>query len=344
MKFDAWKVKGIWKPDYKSLRRSFGLQKFNFKLKNEPNFVKNNLIIGHEHFEKWLHASSKGKAAVVSGFMPSGIPHLGTLTIFKQMAYYQKEYNAKLYIPIADLEAIYVRHLSMKEVKRNTITVLAHLAAAGVDIKNSVVYFQSQNFDTLRETFYLIGLVSRGELDKIYWKNVDIPFSISGLLMVSDILYPLAHKYNSVLVMIGIDEISHIKLVSKLAERLGVKDFISVTYSDLIPGLKTSKMSKSMPENSILLSDSVPSAMRKVEKAIKAKNINLYISLVKWFSDTMELETSLDKQIKHAKEIIKKEMTNHRKNYIANLPNATKIANSLFLEYKKPFFDSLSIF
>jgi len=336
MKFDAWKVKGIWKPDYESLRRSFGLQKFNFKLKNEPNFVKNNLVIGHEHFEKWLRASSKGKAALVSGFMPSGIPHLGTLTILKQMAYYQKEYKAKLYIPIADLEAMYIRHSNMQEIKRNTIAILAHLAAAGVDINNSIVYFQSQNFDTLRETFYLIRLVSEGELDKIYWKNVDILYSVSGLLMVSDILYPLAYNYNSVLITLGIDEISHIKLVSKIAEKLGIKDFPSVTYTDLISGLKTSKMSKSMPGNSILLSDSASSAMRKVEKAIKAGNIDLYTSLVRWFADTMELETSLDNQIKHAKEIIKKEMSNHRKNYIVNLPDATKIANSLFLEYKKP--------
>jgi len=336
VKFDAWKVEGIWKPDYESLRKSFSLQKFNFKLKKQPNFVKNNLIIGHEHFEKWLRASSKGKAALVSGFMPSGIPHLGTLTIFKQMAYYQKEYGAKVYIPIADLEAIYARHSSLKQVKRNTITILAHLAAAGVDIENSVVYFQSQNFDTLRETFFLIGLVSKEELDKIYWKNVSVFYSVSGLLMVSDILYPLAHKYSSVLVTLGIDEISHIKLVSKIAEKLGIKDFPSVTYSDLIPGLKTSKMSKSMPENNILLSDSVVSAMKKVEKAIGGGNRNLYISLVRWFSDTMQLETSIDKQIKHAKEIIRKEMNNHRKNYIANLPTATKIANSLFLKYKKP--------
>jgi tryptophanyl-tRNA synthetase len=336
VKFDAWKVEGIWKPDYESLRKLFSLQKFNFKLKKQPNFVKNNLIIGHEHFEKWLRASSKGKAALVSGFMPSGTPHLGTLTIFKQMAYYQKEYGAKVYIPIADLEAIYVRHSGLKQVKRNTITILAHLAAAGVDIENSVVYFQSQNFDTLRETFFLIGLVSKEELDKIYWKNVSVFYSVSGLLMVSDILYPLAHRYSSVLVTLGIDEISHIKLVSKIAEKLGIKDFPSVTYSDLIPGLKTSKMSKSTPENNILLSDSVVSAMKKVEKAIGGGNRNLYISLVRWFSDTMQLETSIDEQIKHAKEIIRKEMSNHRKNYIANLPTATKIANSLFLKYKKP--------
>jgi len=34
--------------------------------------------------------------ALVSGFMTSGFLHLGSLTVLKQMAYYQKEYGAEV--------------------------------------------------------------------------------------------------------------------------------------------------------------------------------------------------------------------------------------------------------
>ena len=330
MNFDAWKVNGKWAPVYKKLREEFRLSKFN---SNESmisaNFIDRNLIIGQEFFGRWLDKAKKGEAALVSGFAPSGTPHLGTLCVFKQMAYYQKNYNAKLFIPIADLEAIYVRHTAFKDVKANTINLLAHLAASGISLKKSNIYLQSNNLHTLEKTFMLANNLSISEFNSMYGRHKNLGHMLSALLMVSDILFPLNKGYDAVLVPIGIDEIKHIKLTRKLAKRLGIDTFPSATYADLIPGLFNSKMSKSVSENSIALSENPEIAERRVRLAISKNTVGLYYALTRWFSSDNE-DNLFGTKSEQGGKIVRKILEKQNENYIAAIKDAQYIARALF--------------
>ena len=329
MKFNEWGVKGRWVPDYPKLRKQFRLTKFDFDSRMEPeNFIDNKLIVGHEFFGEWLNNAKKGKAALVSGFTPSGNPHIGTLCIFRQMAYYQKEYNAKLYIPIADLEAAYVRHTKQSTIKANTLDLLAHLAASGVNLKKSIIYLQSNNLVTLKKMYVLVNLLNKSEVNSTYRKD-GLPYVLSALLMSSDILLPLDYGYRSVLVTLGIDEIGHIKLARNLAKKLNVCNFPSATYTDLIPGLYDSKMSKSISKNNIPLSENPNIAATKVKLAIENGNRSLYINLMKWFSNG-SADISNELEPKFAGKIVKELLEKQRRGYKTAIPIATDIVDTLF--------------
>ncbi len=330
MKFNVWEVRGRWTPDYVRLRKHFRLNRFNFGSRMEPeNFINNRLIIGHEFFGEWLNETKKGNAALVSGFTPSGNPHIGTLCIFRQMAYYQKIYNARLYIPIADLEAAYVRHTEQAIIKANTLDLLAHLAASGVNLKKSIIYLQSNNLATLKKTYMLVNQLKKSELDSIYWKDIGLPYALSALLMSSDILLPLDYGYCSVLVTLGIDEIGHIKLARTLAKKLGASNFPSVTYTDLIPGLSDSKMSKSISKNNIRLSENPDIAAEKARLAVEKGNKQLYINMVKWFSNST-YSISGKPEPKLAGKLVKDLLEEQNMRYKIAKREATGIVNKLF--------------
>ena len=135
---NPWKIPTLTAEDYKELIKCFSLQSIDSKLKKNPVFIRRDLIVGQDHFLEWLRHVEKGeKVALVSGFMTSGFLHLGSLAVIKQMVYYQKNYNAKIIIPIADLEAICVRKTEKSEIKKILIDFLAHFFAAGLSPKNT---------------------------------------------------------------------------------------------------------------------------------------------------------------------------------------------------------------
>lgn len=330
MRFDAWRVEGKWLPDYGKLRRQFALERFDFALEGErEGFLMNHLVIGHKFFGTWLKDAKMGKAALVSGFTPSGTPHIGTLCIFKQMAYYQRRYGVKLYVPIADLESRYIRNTGSTAIKFNTINLLSHLSASGVDLRNAVVYLQSDNAPTLRKTLELASIMNETTLHSIYGRKVGMQEALSGLLMASDILLPLDKGSHSVLVTLGIDEIGYVKFSHKLADTLGIRNFPSVTYTDLVPGITCAKMSKSQKENSIALSENPAAASRKVADSVAGGNNYLYDSLVNWFPEFAN-EISAATKPKCAGEIVRMLLKRQNEGYIVAKKNARIIASTLF--------------
>ena len=62
----------------------------------------------------------------------------------------------------------------------------------------------------------------------------------------------------------------------------------SITYNKILTGLNASKMGKSLPQNSIKLSDSPEVAKEKLRK-IKEQNLELYsntgFNILEWFSE-----------------------------------------------------------
>lgn len=274
MEFDAWSVPKVDNLQYARMRAKLKINPFNFDLKERPNFSKRGLIIGHNNFDGWLELASNGKrVSLVSGFMPSGIPHLGTLCILQQMAYYQKIYNAELFIPIADIEATCVRNKSDKDIREITPKLIAHLMAAGVNIRNSKIYLQSRNIQTLKIALNLASFINKSKFEGLYGRKLNKGEIISSLAMAADIIYPESFKYDGILVTLGIDEISHAKLVYEIIKKRGFKNLISFTYCNLLQGILGSKMGKSVPQNSIKLDDGSMYIQNFIENRVSKKDM-----------------------------------------------------------------------
>mgnify|MGYP001564583241 FL=1 len=316
----------------------------NFDLKDNPNFIKRHLIIGHDNFDVWLKKAKSGKkVALVSGFMTSGFLHLGSLTVLMQMAYYQKRYGAEVFIPIADLEAMCVRKTSSSEIRAILTDFLAHFYAAGLDMKKTKIYLQTKNLEILRKASLLTAKIDFSDLEKIYDRRLNFGEAFSSLVMAADILLPQEKGYEATLITLGIDEICHFILVKKLISLLGKEFYLpSITYNKILTGLNGSKMGKSIPENSILLSDSLPVAVEKLEK-LKNKNRDLFentaFNILEWYSDedsnvnkVLECPDKTEANnlaIEESCKIMSKLLSEHQRNYKKHYSVAKKLCDRL---------------
>lgn len=343
-KLNPWKISTLTPKIYEDLIKHYSLQPINFKLKNNPIFLRRNLIVGHYRFLEWLKKAEKEeKVALVSGFMTSGFLHLGSLAVIKQMVYYQKNYGAKIIIPIADLEAICVRKTKKSEIKRILIDFLAHFFAAGLSPKDTLIYLQTKNLEVLKQASLFTGKISLEDLEKIYDRKLTLGEIHSSLVMAADILYPQFFNYKGTLINLGVDEICHFAFVKKIIPLLGSEFYIpSITYNKIITGLNGSKMGKSIPENSILLLDKLETAKSKLIR-LKNKNIELFqnaaFNILEWYCEDDSIIKKIlnisDKKeannlaINEACEVVEKLLEKHQKNYRKNLPIAKKIADKL---------------
>jgi len=345
-KLNPWKIPTLTHQHYEFLKKEYGLVDVNFELKNNPTFIRRNLIVGHDNFDNWIKKAKEcKKIALVSGFMTSGFLHLGSLTVIKQMAYYQKEYGAEIIIPIADLEAMCVRKTDYSKVKNIITEFLAHFFAAGLDPKKTKIYLQTKNNNVLKEAALFTSKIDMLQLEKVYDRRLTLAEAFSSLVMAADILVPQKEGYEATLITLGIDEISHFILTKNMISILGDEFYPpSITYNRILTGLNGSKMGKSIPENSILLTDNFNIVKEKLLK-LKDKELDLCnntgFNILEWYSEEdillnkiLELENgnkieannlAIDESIKLCKDLLKK----HQKAYKDNFGTAKKIAEKL---------------
>jgi len=341
--FNPWKISTLDEEDYNFLKKHFRLANFNFNLTDNPMFSIRNLILGHDNFDKWLMAAKNGKkVALVSGFMTSGNFHVGSLAVLKQMAYYQQKYNTKIFIPLADLEAICVRKIKKEDINNIVTRFLSHFHAAGLNLDKCNIYLQTQNLDVLRYASIFTSNINSEDIKKIYDRKMTLGEVFSSLVMVADILYPQMLSYDKTLITLGIDEISHFMLTKELVKKLDY-DFPAITYNKMITGLQGSKMGKSIPENSILLTDSPETIEFKLNK-LRDKKFplvrNCAFNILQWFCEDdfviekitkekdMKIANNLaiDNAIKVTKDILRQ----HQKRYENFLERAEKIVSTLY--------------
>jgi len=341
---NPWKISTLSPEMYKELKTFYALEDVDFELKNNPIFTRRNLLVGHDGLNKWIDkALLNKKVALVSGFMTSGFLHLGSLTVLKQMAYYQKEYNATIIIPIADLEAICVRKTYKSQIESLLPEFLAHFFAAGLSPDKTILYLQSNNVQILRMAAIYTSNINICDLDAIYDRKLNLGEAYSSLVMAADILYPQNNGFDSTLITLGIDEISHFILVKKLIKILGEDIHLPcITYNKILTGLNGSKMGKSIPHNSILLSDSPQIARDKLKnynsKIFDLKNTPAF-NILEWYSPDDQLINSLleisDKQkanriaIEEACSLLDIILPDHTEMFKQNITLAKKLTNKL---------------
>jgi len=230
-----------------------------------------------------MEVTMENKKVIFSGMQPSGSLTLGNyLGALKNWVKLQGEYDS--YYCVVDMHAITVPK-EPKNLRKNTLEVLANYIAAGLDPDQVTLFIQSHVSAHAELSWVLNCLTYFGELGRMTQfkdksqklDNNSIPAGLFTypVLMAADILL-----YQADLVPVGEDQRQHLEITRDIAQRFNnrfsetfkVPDAFISKDGAKIMSLQdpTSKMSKSDPnENSyIILMDDPDAVRRKLKRAV----------------------------------------------------------------------------
>jgi tryptophanyl-tRNA synthetase len=190
------------------------------ELPEVPYFMRRGIVVGHRDYRPIAQAiRNKTPFHILTGFMPSGHPHLGHLMVMKEVVWHVQQ-GGNGYITIADREAHAVRSLSWEKCNEYGKEYLACLCALGFE---GQTYFQSKN-DRLKDlAFEAATKVNFSELTAIYGfgPDTDLAHADAVITQVADILYPQIDREPApTLVPVGVDQDPHIRLTRGIAHKM----------------------------------------------------------------------------------------------------------------------------
>ena len=219
---DPWGSSTI--ADYESLFERFGIEEFEEVLSAVPDphyLMRRGVIFGHRDYRRVAEALQKGEpAAALSGFMPTGEPHVGHKLVFDELIWHQQQ-GAETYGLIADLEAHSARGLSWNEIDDHARDYLLSLLALGFDPEDGELYRQSENRE-LQDLAFELGIEANlSEMDAIYGFDgeTDLSHVQSVVTQMADILYPQLDEPKPTVIPVGSDQDPHVRLARDLAAR-----------------------------------------------------------------------------------------------------------------------------
>jgi tryptophanyl-tRNA synthetase len=220
---DPWGSSTI--ADYRKLFEEFGIEEFDSVLAEVPNphyLMRRGVIFGHRDYRPVAEALRSGDpVAVLSGFMPTGDPHIGHKLVFDEIIWHQEQ-GADAYGLIADLEAHSARGLTWSEIDEHARDYLLSLLALGFDPDEGTLYRQSGNREVQDLAFELGSKARFAEFEGIY--GFDGETSVSHMQSVvtqmADILYPQVEEPKPTVIPVGPDQDPHVRLARDLAARM----------------------------------------------------------------------------------------------------------------------------
>jgi tryptophanyl-tRNA synthetase len=296
------------------------------------------------------------KETLVSGIRASSKPHIGNyLGALRQFVELQEKFNS--YFFVADLHAL-TTPFEPKELRENTIEVVADYLALGLDPEKCVLFPQSHVKEHVELAWIFNCITPLGELYRMTQfkeKAENKEKANAGLLnypvlMAADILL-----YKPQYVPVGEDQVQHVELARIIARKFNNK--FGEVFPEPKPLLtKTSsrvkslinpekKMSKSNDEP-LFLSDSPEIIAKKIKKAVtatdtkgKSAGVDNLFALLKEFGTQEELkhfETAHKNgtiKFSELKEALAKDISSHFADYRARreelLSDPAKIARVL---------------
>jgi tryptophanyl-tRNA synthetase len=209
--------------DIDKLFTEFGIEPISTvidQLPDAPDFIRRGVVIGHRDYQHIVAAIRNHMPFhVLTGFMPSGPPHLGHLMVMKEVVWHVRQ-GGNGYVTIADREAHAVRDIPWDLCDRYGREYLQVLYALGYEGKT---YYQSRNSRLNNLAFESAIKVNFSELQAIYGFSPDtvLAHAMSVITQVADILYPqIDDKPAPTVVPVGIDQDPHIRLTRGVAHKL----------------------------------------------------------------------------------------------------------------------------
>ncbi len=209
--------------DIERLHEEFGIERLDpitSLLPEVPYFMRRGIVFGHRDYEKIARAiRNHDPFHVMTGFMPSGHPHLGHLMVMKEVVWHVMQ-GGSAHICMADREAHAVRNISWDDCETYGVEYLSCLYALGFTGKT---YYQSENRTVQDLAFEASNKVNFSELTAIYGftPDTDIGHAFSILTQVADILHPQVEEDPApTVVPVGLDQDPHIRLTRGVAHKL----------------------------------------------------------------------------------------------------------------------------
>jgi len=204
------------------------------ELPEVPYFMRRGIVVGQRDYLPIARAiRNHTPFHLLTGFMPSGHPHLGHLMLMREVVWHVQQ-GANGYVTIADREAYAVRGLSWEKCREYGKEYLSCLYALGFE---GQTYFQSKNARLKDLAFEAATKVNFSELTAIYGFTPEtaLAHADSVITQVADILYPQVEREPApTLVPVGIDQDPHIRLTRGIAHKFRMftveerEDYVSV--------------------------------------------------------------------------------------------------------------------
>ncbi|MDQ6700419.1 MAG: tryptophan--tRNA ligase [Acidobacteriota bacterium] len=246
-------------------------------LEDPGPFFNRQILYAHNDFETILKAIGDGTEwTIVSGLNPSGPLHFGHKAMMDVLLWFQKTYKVHVYIPITNDETYVVgKAASLCESRRIAYEfVIPSIIALGFDPRLTHIFVHS-DYPTLTNlamflSKYMTYNTVRGLFGWTGSENIGTVFYMGALQMAS-IIMPQLPEFGGpkpVLVPVGIDQHPYIALSRDVAKRLRLVQPSEVIWKFLM-GLKgpDKKMSSSVADSAIWLTDTPADAARKIKKA-----------------------------------------------------------------------------
>jgi tryptophanyl-tRNA synthetase len=220
---DPWGSSTI--DDYEGLFSEFGIEEFEEVLDGvaSPHYLmRRGIIFGHRDYRAVNEAlANGGEVAALSGFMPTGDPHIGHKLVFDELIWHQEQ-GADTYGLIADLEAHAARGLSWEEIEEHARNYLLSLLAFGFDPDDGTLYRQSTNREVQDLAFELGIEANFSEMQAIYGFSgeTDVSHLQSVITQAADILYPQLSGPKPTVIPVGPDQDPHVRFSRDLVCRL----------------------------------------------------------------------------------------------------------------------------
>jgi tryptophanyl-tRNA synthetase len=212
--------------DYRKLFEEFGIEEFDEVLPEVPDphyLMRRGVIFGHRDYRRVASAMRNDEPfAALSGFMPTGDPHIGHKLVFDEIIWHQQQ-GGDAYALIADLEAHSARGMTWDEIDQHARDYLLSLLALGFDPKEGELYRQSGDRDVQDLAFELGSEANFSELENIYGFSGETSVSHmqSVVTQMADILYPQLEEPKPTVIPVGPDQDPHVRLARDLAARMG---------------------------------------------------------------------------------------------------------------------------
>jgi len=184
--------------------------------------MRRGVIFGHRDYRPVAEAMQNDDPfAVLSGFMPTGDPHIGHKMVFDEIIWHQQQ-GGDAYGLIADLEAHAARGLTWAEIDDHAKSYVLSLLALGFDPEEGELYRQSDNREVQDLAFELGIEANFSEMQAIYDFDgeTDVSHMQSVLTQTGDILYPQLDEPKPTVIPVGPDQDPHMRLTRDLAARM----------------------------------------------------------------------------------------------------------------------------
>ncbi|WP_435180562.1 tryptophan--tRNA ligase [Halorussus sp. AFM4] len=211
--------------DYRKLFEEFGIEEFDELLPKVPDphyLMRRGVIFGHRDYRRVAEAMRDDEPfAALSGFMPTGDPHIGHKLVFDEIIWHQQQ-GGDAYALIADLEAHSARGMTWDEIDEHARDYLLSLLALGFDPEEGELYRQSGDRDVQDLAFELGSKANFSELENIYGFSGETSVSHmqSVVTQMADILYPQLEEPKPTVIPVGPDQDPHVRLARDLAARM----------------------------------------------------------------------------------------------------------------------------